>query len=528
MNALSRLFGLLYLTLKASHSLKTDSNSQREVLLGQDIVTSAWVEQRIKESRESIESRITGERDFVKSVFGIVAKICAAAFFLIVGVVGFVGYKDISTIDEKILKSVNEKVKEKSDEFSDLYKKNVQGLADQALITAYSIQFSAPQKKFDRSVIAPVHVQRFAQILGEESSDDKILDSLYELLSDPGRDENSNIINYKLQQMALAEGSFSWVKNRPERLTKAIDLLTQRQVKGDPARIRFYLTNDSTAPVVKESAMRYAAMASDRSALPYIINILNVDKTNPSVEALYALISIDPGNEWISQWLETQIRNSIGPQSKKPPIEKISLIAKSVAKAVEANFKAASIPIFYEPNSKLIEIASKVVRLISDSKIKLFLDKDPFSEKTSGAYRLFLSAGDGSGYTIPLSLIIDEGEAVITNTFIEAIRTDGLSGMRRVLNIFSQESFSKFKQRDVNYNIQITVPETSALKIDVDGKENSVTDQSVYLSIGSNQSEHTKATWRTNEGIIKTGIIKEIGEPDMFRFKVNISKTDLD
>lgn len=314
--------------------------------MSQDIVTSSWVEQRIKESRESIENRISGERDFIKSVFGIVAKICATAFILIVGVIGFVGYKDISTIDEKILKSVNEKVKEKSDEFSDLYKKNIQGLADQALITAYNIQFAAPPKKFERSVIAPAHVQRFAQILGEETGDDKILDSLYDLLSDRGRDENSNIINYKLQQMAAAEGSFVWMKNRPERLTKIIDLLTQRQMKGDPARIRSYLSNDATAPIVKESAMRYAAMAGDRSALPYIINALNADKADPNAEAFYALISLDPENEWTAQWLKMQNHNSKTTQASKPPIEKIALAARSTAKAVEKKFQEQQTPHF--------------------------------------------------------------------------------------------------------------------------------------------------------------------------------------
>lgn len=168
------------------------------------------------------------------------------------------------------------------------------------------------------------------------------------------------------------------------------------------------------------------------------------------------------------------------------------------------------------------------MNIIADKNLKLFLDKDPFAEKSSGRYKLVLSAGGGSGYVIPSSFAIDEGDEVLTNTFIEAIKSAGLAGLRKISEVFTRETQARFRQINIDYNIKVYIPDNSNLKIDVDGKENLVSDRSIYISLESKQIENPKVTWRTNEGTIKTGTIKEINNPEALRFKINISQIDAD
>jgi hypothetical protein len=159
-----------------------------------DNAAVSLIDSRIKDVRDQFEKRLIEDREFIKSVLGLAVKICGVSLVLIFGIIGFFGYKDIASIDDKINKSVSEKIKEKSDEFKLIYEKNIQGLADQASVTAYLLQFAAPQKSFERPTILATHLQRFIQILSEESSDSKITDAIYDLLSNPARDERSALV----------------------------------------------------------------------------------------------------------------------------------------------------------------------------------------------------------------------------------------------------------------------------------------------------------------------------------------------
>jgi hypothetical protein len=260
-----------------------------------------WIDGRIKETKEAIENRLSEDRAFIKDVLGLAAKVCGVSIILIFGVIGFFGYKDISSIDDKINKSVNEKIKEKSDEFSRIYEKDIQSLADQALIAAYSIQFSAPHKRFDKPTILPTHLQRFVQILSDQNSEQKVLSQLYELLSDPTRDASAPLVNAKLAEMVSGSGAYAWIKGDTGRLSGIIDLLRDRNWKSDPARIRSYLGNDTSAPEVRKSAALFAERAHDEAAIPILVRMLRSTST-PNPDIFFALVSLSPRDQWVTDW----------------------------------------------------------------------------------------------------------------------------------------------------------------------------------------------------------------------------------
>ncbi|MBV9220498.1 MAG: hypothetical protein JOY94_13865, partial [Methylobacteriaceae bacterium] len=279
-----------------------------------DLVSLEWIDTRIKEATQSIEKRLSEDREFITGVLGLAAKICGISLVLVIGVFGFFGYKDIASIDDRINKNVSDKIKEKADTFSTIFEKDFQSLTDEALITSYTIQFAAPVKRFQRRpTILPTHLQRFIQILTNENSESKITDPLYDLLSDTSHDGNSAVLNKELLEMVSGSGPFGWIKKNPEKLSKAIDLLTSRSDKTNPDLISKYLLEEGTAPAVRDSAIMYAEMVQDKSVLPILNKMLADEGRNPKLDVLFAVSSLDPTNKTVMEWLkqlETKPNNS--------------------------------------------------------------------------------------------------------------------------------------------------------------------------------------------------------------------------
>ena len=201
---------------------------------GVDPAALAWMDGQIKETKEAIEKRLSDDREFIQDVLGLAVKICAASLVLVLAVIGFFGYKDISSIDDRINKSVNDKIKEKSEEFSRIYEKDIQGLADQALIAAYNTQFSAPQKRFESPIILPAHIQRFVQILADQNSDPKILSQVYDLFSNPAHDQKSALVNGKLAEMVAGMGRVCVDQERCGQVGEDDRLAARSRLRGGP------------------------------------------------------------------------------------------------------------------------------------------------------------------------------------------------------------------------------------------------------------------------------------------------------
>ena len=300
------------------------------------------------------------------------------------GVVGFFGYKDISTIDEKINKSVAEKIKEKSDEFIKIYEKNIQGLTDQALITAYSIQFAAPPKRFERPTILSTHLQRFVQLLADQATDSKIIDSLYDLLSDPAHDGNSAIVNNKLLEIVAGAGTFGWIKNDSDRLSRSIDLLASRSVSKNPAAVRSYLAADQTPPGVLRSAVYYAARTGDRLALPLITKLFGEGNRSPPEEVLFAIVLLDPNSALLADWMTKLKTLAANSEQLKESQEKIILAARVASSVIEfAGAKGRSSLRGIDPET--IKFGTTTLELLFGSGAHVALDLDSFGNVNDSA-----------------------------------------------------------------------------------------------------------------------------------------------
>jgi hypothetical protein len=349
---------------------------------GVDPAALSWMDGQIRETKEAIEKRLSDEREFIQEVLGLAVKICAASLVLVLGVIGFFGYKDISSIDDRINKSVNEKIKEKSEEFSRIYEKDIQGLADQALIAAYNTQFSAPQKRFENPIILPTHVQRFVQILADQNSDPKILSQVYDILSNPAHDQNSALVNGKLAEMVAGTGTFAWIKGDADRLSKTIDSLRDRGYGADPARVKAYLADDSTAPAVRKSAMLFAERVRDQQAIPYIVKILRGESGLPDKDAFFALASLDPSHPWVADWINALRQRPDDDRSREGFEDKLVLTARVAAELTQATAKR--VRFFQKPDPQTLDFAATAIRLIMDSEGRFGLIPNPGDFDSSG------------------------------------------------------------------------------------------------------------------------------------------------
>jgi hypothetical protein len=480
-------------------------------------VSPELLEARLKDTRETIEKRLLEDRDFIKSILGLVAKVCAAAFIIVVGTFGFFGYKDLSSIDDKISKSVSEKIEEKSKTFADLYEKQIQGTTDQALATSYNIQFAAPKKRFSReqTVIGPAHLQRFLQILGDQKADSKILNQIYDLLSDPTHDGSSGLVRTQVWQMVGASGSFAWVKNDADRLAKLIDILRARSDKTDPSTVRAHLKNETSPPAVRDSAVLYAEALQDREAVPYIERLLGDGTQLPPEDAFFAIASLRPEHKSVKGWfsdLEARVQKG----EKSPDLrERLGLSARVVAKMLTAADRRRT-ALSAETESPGDKLAADLIALIIKGEGRISLDTDHFAESSRPAYQVILNLpGDGFGRIVPSDLLLGPGSGAITAVCRRMLGTNSISGLNKLVK---QTAPPRDRGSRLNYSLRVRVRGESKIRVNVDGMDATIADTFADLTPGSSEEDTVKASWRTDEGVVKTGKIIRLEKPELAIF----------
>jgi hypothetical protein len=488
----------------------------------------AWVDSRLKDVSEHFEKRLFEDREFIKSVLGLAAKICGVSLVLIIGIIGFFGYKDIASIDDKINKSVSEKIKEKSDEFKLIYEKNIQGLADQASVTAYLLQFGAPPKDFVESpTILATHLQRFLQILSDEGSEQKITDAIYDLLSDSSRDGRSPLVDTRIRELVSGKDSYGWIKRSPGRLARAIDLLRTRDVfdQPAPALVRSYLLDDDSSSSVRKSAILYAEAAKDQAALPRLVKLLDDKNRVLETDLIFAVASLDPSNKWIAEWLATMRKKSLAGDVQETQDNMVMAVrvAASLITSAAKNNQRGLFNRTWDPHR--LEFAVASIRSILDTNGRLTI-RESMSKRPSDDSAIRISWGGAMGYVVPANgLFLGEGgSAVVTKLCRDAIVRGGLPEVLRFLKATSstEDIFA-----DVKYNLFGILTGGAVVDVTVDGKPTMISDASVQFSkMNDGAKEALRANWRTNDGLMKTGVVTAIRKSQEASFAFRLLKEE--
>jgi hypothetical protein len=490
-----------------------------------DATTLSWVDSRIKDAREAFEKRLSDEKSLLLGVLGLAAKICGVAAVLIFGTFGFFGYKDIAAIDDKISKAVNTKIEEKASEFNRIYEKNIQGLTDQALITAYNIQFAAPPKRFERQTILPSHLQRFVQIIGDQHSESRLLESLYDLLSEPQRDEKSALVDNKLLEMVAGQGTFSWMKEDGDRLAKTIDLLKNRSNTKNPSIVRAYLTNEAVPPAVRQSAVYYAEMARDRTALPEIIKLLDANKDRPPAHLLFAMASLDPNNKWVDDWTLKLKNSAKAGDAVKAYHEDVVLGLEVASKLLESAEKRTDRIFASDEDSRpSISFASAMLSLALAGGARFELDRDPFNEKAGRAYRALLQwPGEGVRRILDLNILMGLDGAVITKVCRDLFDQQGVEGLLRFAKAtqFRSDGRNRF-----SYDLRMNVRDKSSFGVEIDGKQQRISNVlSRLVVVNENDRDVLKVRWRADDGTEKIARLSSLDHANSTGFFFQIDRS---
>jgi hypothetical protein len=498
--------------------------SQSSENSGVDKQLLSWIEGKIKDTNEHFEKRLSDDRNFIKGTVGLAAKIWTGSIVVIFAVAGFFGYKDIASIDGKIDKSVSDKIKDKSDEFKGIFEKDIQGLADQAIITAYNIQFGVPPKRFERPTILPTHLQRFVQILADEKSDPKLIDGFYDLLSDPSRDGNSPLVNNRLRQLVSGVGSDSWIKQHPERLAVVINLLRDREIIDVKHLVRAHLENVASAPAVQRSAMLYAERVGDDSVLQNLLSRLGDGKRNPAEELLFVVASIDPQNKWISDWMAKLKKPPENPDGIKEFRESLLLTAKVAARLMESIERRSSL-VENSSDARKLSFAASSVSSIINAGGRISIVPDHFSDKPGENYRLATHwESDNIFYSLEPSLLLGRGGSVVTRICRGKIAEGAVGGLANFLNATNS---LKDGFRRVNYDLRVTLDGSASIDADVEGKPARISKTSASLSpvLGSSLQD-VQVSWRTNEGIVKKGNVTRFNGANEATFTFRIIRAE--
>jgi hypothetical protein len=472
-----------------------------------DLETLRWIDGRIKDAKESIESRLKDDREFVKFVLAWGITIVSGAFLLIVSVFGFVGIKSWSSIKEsmeaKINDRVGESIRERSNDLEQIYKQKIQGYQDQAIIASYHVRFSAPQNgvyQTDRPSILPADIQRFVDILSDENADPKLLTQIYDLLSDASHDENSEVVSRRLFEMVSCAGNFSWISNDATRLSKIIDLLRDRNLKSHPARVRAFLKEGTTAPDVAKSAVLYAERIRDTDTVEYLANILgDKSRLRDANETIFALVSLNPKHAWVNEWISGLKQQ---PRDYNKLVQAAG-VAGHVMESLERR-KWLFRDLGHDELEQAVDFAANIVSLIVDK-------GGLFYVVNRKLILFFLWQGNLDTFVVKRSLFFGvAGDQVVSRLCRKLIDGEGIVGIINLMK--STTNYSKA------LSLEAQLERLSDISVDVGGVPYTIAHRKARFSLRSSEGQDILlASWRTDGGEVKTGVVKRINVPnDLF------------
>jgi hypothetical protein len=467
----------------------------------------------IQAIQDRLERRLSEERQSIVHVLELVAKVIGASIAVIIAIVAYFGYQTYSSIEKQINKGVEDKINEKSNEFSRRLEQQIKGLEDQAAVASYNIQFLAPRIYgfgTETTIILPTHIQRFVEILADENADSKLLAQIHVLLSDKSHDNDSPLVNRTLVEMASCTGRFSWISRDAKRLSNIIDLLRDRNVEADPASVRVFVENKATPPGVRKSAILYAERVRDKDAVEYLANILS-DKSRlrDADETIFALVSLDPTHAWVTEWM-TNLRQQPRDQGKLAQIARVAgLLMQSVGR------RYRDVP--HHEAEQAVDFAAAAASLIIDNGGRFVIEK-----WWAGEYQVKIKfAGQCHPPWIKGDLFLAAGSEVVNKLCRELIGKQDIVGMTN----FVKKTTPEFHSHDDYYFLEARLGQSADIRVDVGGAPCTIEGRTAQFHIRSPQGQDVLvASWQTDEGVTKFGVVKSIGAPQDARFSFNVTR----
>jgi hypothetical protein len=377
---------------------------------------------------------------------------------------------------------------------------------DKALIWSYAIQFSAPSKHAfgtEMPIILPTHIELFVEILSDKNADEKLATQILGLFSDVSHDDNSSYVNKILPEMVSCAGRFLWIKSDPTRLSKIIDLLRDRNLKAHAALVRAFLKDETTAPDVKKSAVLYAERVRDTDAVDCLADILS-DKSRlrDADETIFALVSLNPKHPWVLEWI-TDLRQ----QARDHNLAQAARVAGYLMQSLERRNSWSPILRDIE-NDELehgVNFAATVASLIIDNG-GLFFNEWGSNNERIRIGELF--------FDIKGNLFLGNGKVVVSMLCRDLIDKEGIVGITK---------FLKKTKADERYDLKANLGGQSSISVDVHGAPCTIRHRNTRFSVRPSQGQDDLwASWRTDEGAIKAGVVKRIDAPNDAWFSFNI------
>jgi hypothetical protein len=169
--------------------------------------------------------------------------------------------------------------------------------------------------------------------------------------------------------MVSCAGEFSWISNDATRLAKIIDLLRDRNLKADQARVRGFLKNEATPPDVRKSAILYAARVRDTGAVDCLSNILSdASRLRDADDTIFALVSLNPKHKWVNEW----ITNLTEQPPDRNKLAQAAVVAANLMQSLERR-RLSSWPFELEELEQAVDFAATVASLIISKGGRFFL-----------------------------------------------------------------------------------------------------------------------------------------------------------
>jgi hypothetical protein len=311
------------------------------------------------------------------------------------------------------------------------------------------------------------------------------------------------------------------MRSDPKRQSKIIDLLRDRNVKADPARVRQFLKEKATPPDVRKSAILYAERVRDSDAVEYLKDILSDKSRLPDAdEAIFALVSLDPTHAWVTEWMTTLRQQPRDRRKLAQTAGVAGLLMQSLERRYRQQSGVDGHVVSDHEAEQAIDFAATAASLIIENGGRFVIEKE-----WPGEYVIKMKFADQ--YYPPWikgNLFLGAGGAVVTKLCRESIVKQDIAGITNfVKNTMADKSV--FFNADNDYSLEARLGYSADISVDVNGEPCTIAGRIAQFRIRSSQGQDVLvASWQTDEGVTKSGVVKRIGAPQDALFSFDVTR----
>jgi hypothetical protein len=124
------------------------------------------------------------------------------------------------------------------------------------------------------------------------------------------------------------------------------------------------------------------------------------------------------------------------------------------------------------------------------------------------------------------SLLLGRESLVVSRLCVDFFTKNGVAG---IVNLLKNMTPTDKVFPDATYQMKVELRGKSSMSVDLDGADFTVTNSAAAFSVRDfHGQERLMASWRTADGVTKTGIVKSVVEPQNASFSLHVFREDLD